>query len=255
MTRPLPERVQRVAELVVEQAGNYLRNTIREPGVTCTMCSAPVDRAGTALCGPCALHSQAGAPLADRVASLIYAVEYDSQAYKLVRGYKADAPGPSMADMMSSLLAIALRGHGMCDIRLSGSPDSTGWAVVPSTRRRDRPQPLRELLLALAKPGREVVITPAERLVDVRDLHPENFNVSDSPEYQHVILIDDSWVRGGHAQSAASALKSAGVASVSILTVARVLSPNWSPNVEFLRTRLRDEFDPRVCPWTGGACP
>lgn len=251
----LPEGVQRVADLVVEQAGNYLHNTIREEGVTCAVCSAPVDTAGTRLCGPCASHAGSLHPTADRVASLIYAVEFDSQAYKLVRGYKADAPGPSFSDLMSSLLAIALRGHVDCDGLLAGSPESFGWAVVPSTQRRDRPQPLRTLLLGLARPGREVVLAPAEHPHDPRGLHPENFTVVSDAPYEHVILVDDSWVRGGHAQSAASALKLAGVRDVSILTVARVLNPGWQPNVEFIRHHLGAEFDPQICPWTGGACP
>ncbi|WP_431837853.1 hypothetical protein [Cellulomonas sp. Y8] len=72
--------------------------------------------------------------------------------------------------------------------------------------------------------------------------------------FEHVIVADDSWVSGRHAQSAA-ALKFAGVRDVSILTVARVLSPGGPPNVDFIRHRLDRPFDPRVCQWTGGACP
>lgn len=255
MTRALPPRVQRVADLVVEQAGGYLRNTIREAGITCVTCAAPVG-AGYQRCQPCTLHTLSPHPKANRVASLVYAVEYDSQAYKLVRGYKAENPGPSLPDMMASLLALGLRGHGACDAKLAGSPADIGWAVVPSTRHRDRPQPLRTLLLGLAKPGHEVRLEPADGLVNVRELRPENFRVVTPPPYPpHIILIDDSWVRGGHAQSAASALRRSGVADVSILTVARVLSPGWPPNVDFIRHRLGMDFDPLICPWTGGACP
>ncbi|MBF0689389.1 MAG: hypothetical protein IR158_16685 [Cellulomonas sp.] len=254
MTRVLPPRVQRVADLVVSQAGGYLRNTIREHRVTCAVCAAPVD--GYERCIPCSGHASSAHRTADRVASLVYAVEYDSQAYKLVRGYKADNPGPSLSDMMSSLLAIGLQGHGACDAKLAGNPADIGWAVVPSTRRPDRPQPLRVLLQALAKPGHEIVLAPSPNPVSVRELRPENFLVVTPPPYRpHVILIDDSWVRGGHAQSAAAALKLAGVADVSILTVARVLNPDWAPNVEFIRVRLGGWYDPSICPWTGGACP
>lgn len=255
MTRALPPRVQRVADLVVEQASGYLHNTIREPGVTCSVCAAPVGE-GYEKCYQCSGHARSGHPCADRVGSLVYAVEYDSQAYKLVKNYKADSPGPSMPDMMSSLLAIGLQGHGACDAKLAGNPDDIGWSVVPSTRHRDRPQPLRLLLLALARPGHEIELAPSPNVVEVRELHPENFVVVTRPPYPpHVLLIDDSWVQGGHAQSAASALKHAGIVDVSILTVARVLDPRWAPNVEFIRRRLGAEYEPSICPWTGGACP
>ncbi|HZK47997.1 MAG TPA: hypothetical protein VFD74_00120, partial [Thermoleophilia bacterium] len=89
-----------------------------------------------------------------------------------------------------------------------------------------------------------------------RSLRPENFAVTAGQRVpDHVLVIDDSWVSGGHAQSVASALKSSGVADVSIFTVARVLDPQWSPNADFIKERLRGVFDPRICPWTGGDCP
>lgn len=105
MTRSLPDRVKPVADYVVRTAANYLRNTIREPGLTCPVCSAPIG-AGYQLCVSCSRHAVSPHARADRVASLIYAVKPDTQAYKLVRNYKADAPGPSLLDTMSALLAI-----------------------------------------------------------------------------------------------------------------------------------------------------
>ena len=51
-------------------------------------------------------------------------------------------------------------------------------------------------------------------------------------------------------------LKQAGVETVSILSVARVLSPNWEPNKTFLRDVLATlPYDWKVCPWTLAACP
>lgn len=255
MTRALPPHVARVAQLVVELAGGYLHNTIREPGVTCAVCSAPVT-AGERLCGPCQGHETSGVPHADRVASLVYTVEYDTQAYKLVRNYKADSRGPSMRDMMNSLLALGLQGHADCEAALARGGGEAGWAVVPSTRHHDRPQPLRQLLVERAKPGREVALAPVGDLTEPRELDPGHFAVTSPPPYPpHVVLVDDSWVRGGHAQSAAAALKLVGVEDVSIFTVARVLDPAWGPNPRFIAQRLIAPFDPATCPWTGGACP
>ena len=254
MTRPLPDRVRPVAEYVVRTAGSYLHNTIREPGLTCSVCSAPLG-VGHTLCLPCSKHAASADPRADRVASLVYAVEYDTQAYKLVRNYKADAPGPSLLVTMTALLATGLIGHGACDSKLAGTSD-IGWTVVPSTQNRDRPQPLRTLLLGLAKGPHEVTVAPASQLTEPRSLRPENFVVSDGEGIpEHVIVIDDSWVTGGRAQSVASALKLAGARDVSVLTVARILDPQWTPNAEFIKARLGRVFDPAICPWTGGDCP
>jgi len=254
VTRSLPDRVKPVADYVVRTAANYLWNTIREPGLTCPVCSAPIG-AGYPLCVSCSRHAASPHARADRVASLIYAVKPDTQAYKLVRNYKADAPGPSLLDTMSALLAIALLGHGACDAKLAGTSD-IGWAVVPSTQNRVRAQPLRTLLLDLAKPGYEISLTPTAAVSEPRSLRPENFAVTAGQRApDHVLVIDDSWVSGGHAQSVASALKSSGVADVSIFTVARVLDPQWLPNADFIKERLLGVFDPLICPWTGGDCP
>jgi len=254
VTRSLPDRVKPVADYVVRTAANYLWNTIREPGLTCPVCSAPIG-AGYQLCVPCSRHAVSPHARADRVASLIYAVKPDTQAYKLVRNYKADAPGPSLLDTMSALLAIGLLGHGECDAKLAGI-SNTGWAVVPSTQNRLRVQPLRTLLLDLAKPGYEISLTPTAAVSEPRSLRPENFAVTAGQRVpDHVLVIDDSWVSGGHAQSVASALKCSGVADVSIFTVARVLDPQWSPTAVFIKERLRGVFDPCICPWTGGDCP
>jgi hypothetical protein len=235
-------------------AGGYLRNTIREVGVTCQVCSVPVNEPYLT-CMRCSEPARGETPCADRAASLIYAIEGDTQAYKLVKNYKAKAPGPSLRDMMISLLALGLQGHSACCMKLAGAKKMS-WAVVPSTGRDDRLQPLRGLLLHLAKPGLEVTLTPAPNLVAPRDFDPANFIVTSPPPMpENVVLIDDSWVSGGHAQSAAATLKLAGVRDVSIFNVARVLRPTWEPNPVFIKDRLTQDFDPSICPWTGGACP
>jgi hypothetical protein len=73
---------------------------------------------------------------------------------------------------------------------------------------------------------------------------------------EHVVVIEDAWVSGASAQSLALTLKQAGVAQVSILSVARVLSPKWDPNKPFLKDVLPAlPYDWRICPWTRATCP
>lgn len=44
---------------------------------------------------------------------------------------------------------------------------------------------------------------------------------------EQVLLIDDTWAGGGHAQSAAHALKSAGARSVGLVVIGRHVRPEW----------------------------
>lgn len=245
MTKRFPAEVRQVAEDLVAQAGTYLHSVEREINVTCSVCALPV--AGYELCPQCRKHAQSSHPLADRVGSLIYAAEYDSQAYRLVQGYKSDKPGPNHSSLMQALLGVGLRGHQDCLMSVSATT-TYGWVTVPSTQGRTA---LSTIVSRLSKsPGSEVKVRyrGAER---TRVLRPDDWDVTTTNLPEHILVIDDSWVSGAHSQSVAAALKSAGVEQVSIFTVARVLSPEWKPNEAF----TLPPFDLEKCPWTDGPCP
>lgn len=252
MTHQLPDTVQSVAEFLRLDHGRYLHNAVRERGLTCEVCTTPVNIALDARCPQCRSHDQSDIAVADRVGVMVYAEEYESQAYKVVRGYKGDGLGADQLRVMQALLALGLRGHIGCDMLVSGHL-STGWAVVPSTKGRHR---LGEIARSLSRrPEAEVPLSVSSNLVK-RTLRPENFVVGAGTALpEHVLLVDDSWVSGSNAQSAAAALKQAGVQDVSVLVVARVLNPKFEPTARFLKAQWRDVFDPTLCPWTGGRCP
>ena len=230
-------------------AGSYLHSIVRDPALTCSVCSTPRDREA-AVCLACASHIRSGAALADRVASLIYA-PYDTQAYQLVRQYKTDFPGPTTLTTMKSLLAVGLRGHYVCATRLAAC-SQTFWAVVPSTRGRPA---LLNLVTSLAKTTTERIVIEYDGASGRRAFEPSAWTTqADVPQDAHLVLIDDSWVSGAHAQSAASAMKAHGFSQVSVLTAARVLNPDFPANSTFVGSSLRG-FDWRRCPWTGSECP
>jgi hypothetical protein len=102
-----------------------------------------------------------------------------------------------------------------------------------------------------------IVLTAATQVSDKRSFGADNFEAADLPSGSHVLVLDDTWVSGGHAQSAGLSLRRAGAAPVSILTMARWLNPKpGEPAGAFIRDRLvSHDFDPLQCPWTGAACP
>lgn len=249
----LPENVRSVADQLERVAGSYLKSVVRAPRGTCSVCNTPVG-ANRQLCIPCGGHAGTGLPLADRVGSLVYAVKPDSQTYLLVYNYKSVSAGPSHEREMMALLALGLRGHIHCPGNLSGSPVSA-WCVVPSTKGRVK---LHEMVAKLAKPESvEVRVRYAGNGQHDRTLRPDYWQVSfDGDVPKHVLVIDDSWVTGSNAQSVATALKTAGVATVSVFTVANVLNSDWEPNVAFIKSHLSGPaFYKNRCPWTGGNCP
>ncbi len=239
----------------LEQTAVYLRNVRQHSGL-CQTCAAPID-AHYDQCIQCDRHSQSGYPIADRVGSMVYASKANDQTYVSMYGYKAQHPPAAHTRLVRSLLRIGVVGHTDCLSRLASNPVQK-WAYVPSSSSRDREHPLRTHLLEILPEESELSITVAGDAHSFRQLRPENFAVLDGEvERRHVLLIDDSWVSGGHAQSAAGALKIAGASEVSILTLSRVLDPaRWPPAENYIKDVLSSaQYDYLVCPWTRGPCP
>lgn len=235
------------ARALSAMAGGYLRNPIREPQATCLVCTTPVD--GYAQCYPCRNHQRgAGNRLADRVGFCTYAIA-GQQSSHVMHGYKSRRPGPSHNRVMALLLNCGLQGHTGCASRLQRA-SVTHWATVPSLAGRHGEHPLHRLT-ALFAPGAEVSVdvTSTEQ---PRDLASDHFRVAQQlPPDSHVLAIDDTWTSGAHVQSLVLALRAAGAAWVSVLVVARWLKPDFDTTRHFIRDRLRNDYEPLICPWTG----
>ncbi|RCG31336.1 hypothetical protein DQ384_11530 [Sphaerisporangium album] len=72
-----------------------------------------------------------------------------------------------------------------------------------------------------------------------------------------MVIFEDTWVQGGHAQSAAATVLMSGAAEVTIVTIARRVRNNQrSPGEEALRNALpTSEYTLDICPVTGRSCP
>lgn len=259
MTRRLPPALDDLGVALGRTAGGYLHNALREPPETCSVCATPVD--GWQRCFKCNEHAKSGLPIADFVASMVYAVKRSpagerDQMYTAMYGYKAPYPQATYVNVVRTLLLLGIVGHLDCVLSLSGASD-VRWATVPGTQHA-REHPLHRLVASMfTSPDLEVPLRLSPTATKERALRPGGLIVEAAmPRDTHIALIDDSWVTGGSAQSAAVALRQAGAASVSILTVARVLEPTYRTTEAFLRSDSWGRpFDYAICPWTGGDCP
>jgi hypothetical protein len=152
------------------------------------------------------------------------------------------------------LLLLALDGHTKCAGTLAGRP-VTHWAIVPSLPAKPYDHPLRRLVIDRV-PGTEVPLAAAANVSQPRTVNPDHFTCATRlPQGSHVLLIDDTWTTGGHAHSAVLALRKAGAKRVSVLVVARWLKEDYGDNTRFISELSTRDYDPRICPWMGAACP
>ncbi len=235
--------------LLIAVGGGYLRNPVRALGVTCTSCATPVT--GFKRCFACSGYkSRAG--LADATAFLTYAVAGQESGH-LMRGYKASRPVAEHRLVVGLLLRLALEAHAKCAGTLAGRP-VTHWTTVPSLPAKPHEHPLHALVAGHAH-GTEVTLVAAAQVQHPRAVSPEHFTCGALPEDCHVLVIDDTWTTGGHAQSAVLAVRQAGAGRVSALIVARWLKEDFLANKQFLTDLRNRDYNPSLCPWTGATCP
>jgi hypothetical protein len=253
--------VARLSAALVASAGGYLRNPVRRELLTCAVCATPVT--GFRLCYQCQ-RRRGRTGLADATGFLAYAVA-GQQSGHVMKGYKARPPVPEHRTIVTLVVLLGLARHARCaaDAGCAGQAGCAGpapvpvthWATVPSLPARPGEHPLHAIVSRLA-PGGEVVLGAADEVEYSRNVDPGHFRAAAPlPSGAHVLLVDDTWARGGHAQSAALALRAAGAARISVLVAARWINEDFGGNAAFLRGLSGRDYDPAICPWTGGACP
>ena len=244
---------QALSAQLVGLAGGYLRNTLSLDGITCAVCTTPTP-AGTKVCNVCRGHTASGLQVADHVGILTYAIAGKQSGY-LMRGYKAPQPIKEHFQVVQLLFSLGLYYHYDCIRRISGSP-ITHWTTVPSLPAKARPHPLRAIASPMLDSVPEIQLTAAQHAADPRAFREGHFTPTEPlPKDAHVLVIEDTWVSGGHVQSAGYSLRKAGAAKVSILVIARWLREDYGDNANFISKRLTNDFNPRICPWTRRDCP
>lgn len=245
-----------VRAAIIQKSGGYFRNVVREDNVTCRVCAAPVD--GWLLCARCnSDRSTFGSRLADVVVPLTYAVSLSQSGY-VMRGYK-DHSKPevraSMGRVVSQVLYYALVTHQRCIAAVVGARVDARVAVPSSSALRVEGHPLIAICERMAATSPALRLVPRSASAAGRGTRSCLFTVAGDVKGRHVMVIDDTWTTGGHAQSAALALRDAGASHVSTVVIARWMNHDYSATAEFLRTHRHAAYDPDRCPVTGGDCP
>lgn len=258
-----PEQIaQQFRATLYTQVGAFFSNTLRGPGF-CAVCTAP---AGAPLCNRCDSHRQTyGTQLANLVLPLAYVrgwMQPRHQSEHHVWQYKHRTfPDPRCMQDLQLMVSAAAVLHGPCIARAMGRWWET-VTFVPSATRRGTDHPVVELARRAADqtPGAaRILLAPGPSIGgDRHTLMADRFVVPSESESlvvsRHILVVDDTWVSGAKAQSAALALRAAGAWGVTVLCVARWLSWNWSEQQQLIRS-LNAPYDATRCPISSGTCP
>lgn len=220
------------------------------PGV-CRVCFGP--SGGHPLCYPC--HRCAavlGPAAADAVVPVALAVKGLQLAQELWQ-YKNSASAGTRARLQGSLgglLGRFLAEHEGCAAAAAGTAGFDVVTAVPSSAGRVGCHPLAAL-------ARGCGAGVAQRFRDClaccgrdgpRAPRPDRFRAPQRLPSASVLLLEDTWTTGAHAQSASAALKAAGAARVAVVVVGRHVDAGFPGAVTyFLASRSRRFRFDRCC--------
>jgi hypothetical protein len=219
------------------------------PGV-CQICRGPA-KAGYPTCWQCQqANSILGPGVADAVVPLSLALKGEQYANELWR-YK-NAAGPQQRYFRMGLAAVLWRFlalHEPCIADHCAVPAFDVVTTVPSTSGR-ADHPLRTMVADMvgATSGRhhDLLTSAPDALTLGRTASPARYT-SAALWGENVLLIDDTWTTGHHAQSAAAALKAAGAGSVAIVVLGRHLNISYGDTATFVEQARLRRFTWDVC--------
>ena len=151
--------------------------------------------------------------------------------YKRLDGPRAEAA----AHQLASILDEFLRRHEACLARAAGVAGFQIVTTVPSSQpSRDFDHPLRRVvsqLVSATQDRHQRLLRRSALPVQSRHFDARRFEALSPLPGQNVLLVDDTWTTGASAQSAAAALRSAGVATVAAVVIGRYVNrPYYDDN-------------------------
>ena len=240
--------------ITVEEASEAYQEGMRNvPPVgdgICATCHTFVNPAFST-CYPCG-HQPANL---DVVVPITYSM-HGGQMHDALRYYK-DGVAQVRRHHSVRLAAILWRfiaNHENCVARAGETDGFELVTSVPSTTpERDEAGHLRRLIgwcEPLSERYERVLRATGE--APGRGYDERRYRVEGDVDGLSVLLIDDTWVAGGHAQSAAASLRAERAARVSLVVIGRHLQPTWEP---FAGTSSAELFEAMPHEFDWGHCP
>ena len=194
------------------------------PGV-CSTCKTFIDPQH-GQCYPCAME----VAFLDVVVPITYS-EHLGQMHHALRGYKDGLPAERAYAMprIAAILWKFLARHEACVARAIGCEGFEVVTTVPSSSvARDERSPLRTIAewCNPISDRLDRLLRPTDKVAG-RSFSVERFEATRALEGENVLLLDDTWTRGGHADSADYTLQRAGAGSIGLVVVGRHLRPEW----------------------------
>jgi len=239
--------------LTVEEASAAYESAMRNvlppgPGV-CEVCGTWIAEPWRR-CYPCSTTPQQ----LDVVVPITYS-EHLGQVHHALRYYK-DGIASVRTYAATRLLAILWRfvlAHEPCVAEACGVPAFDVVTTVPSsTPERDEVRTLLRTIVEACDPLAdrfERVLRPTGQVPSGRDYDERRYVATRDLTGLAVLLIDDTWTTGGHAQSAAFALKQAGASTVGLVVIGRHVRPSWQVTEDKTSGDLFNGL-PRQFDWT-----
>jgi predicted amidophosphoribosyltransferase len=169
----------------------------------------------------------------DLVVPITYS-EHLGQIHLALRNYKdGDSRNIRRHDAirLAAILWRFLGDHEPCVARAADVDDFDLVTIVPSSSpERDKQSPFAKLT-GWIEPVKERLHRTLEPTGEVegRDFDTNRFRAIADLSGRSVLLLDDTWATGGHAQSAASALIAAGAQKVALVVIGRHVRPEYEP--------------------------
>lgn len=233
------------ARTLDEVAGPYENFLVPVPARghdICRVCHTAVD--GWPTCFPCGQSSKIiGGASADAV-SFVSLAPRDEQMATELASYKDSRTLPRLCQQktlgLSAVLLKWLLRHEQCLARRAELGTFDFVTSIPSTKGRT-PHPLVAVAAAriVNTPNRYRDLLVVNR-TDLDDRAPaiDRYRVDSALQGQRVLVIDDTWTTGAHAQSASAALKLAGASGVGVVAIGRWFNPDYQDQRSWL-TRHR----------------
>ncbi|MCY9786274.1 phosphoribosyltransferase [Nocardiopsis sp. EMB25] len=174
------------------------------------------------------------------------------QHSQALRMYKQSPESRPARTNLAALFADFCLNHIVC-VRAAAEVDRfTHVAFVPSTKNsRQTTHPLEETLASTVRSLRRIPLAVNPDVPsDSRDFNEDWFcldGIPDPSSPTDVLLIDDTWVTGARAQSAAYRLKRAGARRVVTVVLARQIQPTFQHAKPLLERITSVPYDPDTC--------